>query len=158
MKNMKIKAGLIYVICLSGCILLSVFVANSAEIDPYPTVIIPIFKGGYNLQKYFDASKETKSIRYYVQAGYPPAEVLEFYDAYFNGRGWRSSFEICQRNWEGLNNGTKTAGSHSRQLFASWEHSKFNLKAVLWLTYKMVNKGRQNEVIVKCRLQPKVDN
>jgi hypothetical protein len=146
-----------YRLCLSGCILLIVFVANSAEIDPYPTIIIPIFKGGKNLQKYFDTSKEIKSIHYYVQTGYPPAEVLEFYDAYFNGRGWRSSFEICQRNWQDLSRGTKTAESHSRQLFASWEHSEFKVKALLWITYKMVNEGRQNEVIVKCRVQPELD-
>ena len=45
MNYMKSKAGFIYVICLSGSILLSVFGANSAEIDPYPTVIIPILRG-----------------------------------------------------------------------------------------------------------------
>ena len=154
---MKIKVELIYFLCLIGFILLSLFAANSAEIDPYPTVKIPIFKGGYNLQKYLDASKATKSVRYYVQSGDPPAEVLEFYDAYFTGRGWRPSFEICQRNWQDISKGTKTGGSLLKQLFASWEHSEFHLTAVLWLTYETVNKGPQNEVTVKCRLQPKAD-
>jgi hypothetical protein len=157
LNNLKIKVKLIYFLCLIGFILLGLFAANSAEIDPYPTVNIPIFKGGYNLQKYLDASKATKSVGYYVQSVDPPAEVLEFYDAYFIGRGWRPSFEICQRNWEDLRKGTKTAGPLSRQLFASWEHSEFHLKAALWLTYEMVNQGRQNEVTVKCRLMPKAD-
>jgi hypothetical protein len=154
---MKIKAGIIYFLCLNSCVLLSFFDANSAQIDPYPTVIIPIFQGGYNLQEYFDASKETKSIRYYVQTGTPPAEVLEFYDVFFNGRGWRPSFETCQRNWTDLSEETKTAGPLLRQLVASWEHTEFNLKAELWLTYEMVNEERKNEVSVKCRIQPKVD-
>ena len=157
LNNLKIKVKLIYFLCLIGFILLGLFAANSAEIDPYPTVNIPIFKGGYNLQKYLDASKATKSVGYYVQSVDPPAEVLEFYDAYFIGRGWRPSFEICQRNWEDMRKGTKTAGPLLRQLFASWEHSEFHLKAALWLTYEMVNQGRQNEVTVKCRLMPKAD-
>jgi hypothetical protein len=152
------KVGFIYFLCLKTCLLLSLFDANSAEIDPYPEVIIPIFQGGYKLQEYFVASKETKSIRYYVQTGTPPTEVLEFYDAYFNGRGWQSSFETCQRNWEDLNEGTKAAGPPLKQLFASWVHSELNLKAVLLLTYEMVDNGSITEVTVKCSLQPKADN
>jgi hypothetical protein len=155
---MKMKAGFIYLLCLNGCLLFSLFDANSAEIDPYPTVIIPIFQGGYKLQKYFDAPKETKSIRYYVYTGTPPTEVLEFYDAYFNGSGWQSSFETCQRNWEDLSEETKADGPLLRQLFASWEHSEFNLKALLWLTYEMVHNGSLTEVTVKCSLQPKPGN
>ena len=154
---MKVKAIFIYFLCLNGCILFFLFDANSAQIDPYPNVIIPIFQGGYEVQKHFDSSKKTKSIRYYVRTGAPPADVLEFYDAYFNGSGWQSSFETCQRNWADLSEGTKTAGFLLRQLFASWEHTEFNLKAELWLTYEMVNEGHKNEVSVKCRIQPKVD-
>jgi hypothetical protein len=154
LNNLKIKIKLIYFLCLIGCTLPSLFAANSAEIDPYPTVKIPIFKGGYNLQKYLDASKATKSVCYYVQSVDPPAEVLEFFDAYFIGRGWRSSFETCQRNWEDIRKGTETGSPLLKQLFASWEHSEYHLKAALWLTYEMVNKGRQTEVVVKCILLP----
>lgn len=152
---MKAKTGFIFSLWLIGCILLNVWPANSTETDPYPTLILPIYEGGYNLQKFFDASKETKSIRYYLQTDHPPTDVLEFYDAFFNGSGWRPSFEICQRNWEDLSKETETTGLFQRQLFASWEHPELNLKAELWLTYEMTDKGPQNEVSVKCRLQPK---
>jgi hypothetical protein len=155
MNNMKSKAKFIYFLGLGVCAFLRVSVTDGAEIDPYPSINIPIYKGGYGLQEYFDASQKTKSIHFCVQTGYPPTEVLEFYDAYFNGRGWQSSFEICQRNWEDFSKGTKAAGAPSRGLFASWEHLEFNLKALLWLTFEMDNKGRQNEVMVKCRLQPR---
>ena len=151
---MKIHTGYIYFLSLTVWILFVLGIAHSAEIDPYPTVVFPIFKEGYNLKKHFDASKQTKSIRYYVQSGYPPAEVLEFYDAYFNGSGWRPSFEICQRNWAELDQGTKTAEPLLRRLFASWEHPEFNLKALLWLTFETAGKGQQNEVTVECRVQP----
>ena len=134
--------------------MLNVWAANSAETDPYPTFMLPIYKGGYNLQKFFDTSKKTKSIRYYVLTEQPPTDVLEFYDAFFNGSDWYPSFEICQRNWEDLGKETETARPFSRQLFASWEHPELNLKAELWLTYEMTAKGTQNEVRVKCRLQP----
>ena len=155
---MKVKAIFIYFLCLNGCILFFLFDANSAQIDPYPNVIIPIFQGGYEVQKHFDSSKKTKSIRYYVRTGAPPADVLEFYDAYFNGSGWQSSFETCQRNWEDLSQGTKADDPLLRQLFAAWEHSEFNLKAILWLTYETVDNGSLTEVTVKCSLQPKADN
>ena len=152
---MKIMTGFIFSLCLSTCILLSFSDADSTETDPYSTVIIPIYKGGHNFHKFFDATTETKSIRYYVQTDYPPTDVLEFYDAFFNGSGWHPSFEICQRNWEDLIiKETGTAGSFLRQLFASWEHSELNLKAELWITYEMTDKGPQNEVSVKCQLRP----
>lgn len=155
---MKIKTKFIFLLSLIACIHLSHSISISSEGDPHPTIEIPIFYGGYKVKKIFDSSQETKSVTYQVQTNHPATEVLEFYDAYFNGKGWRSSFEICQRNWEDLSNGTKTAEPMVRQLFASWEHPEFNLKAVLWLAYEIVDKGRQNEVIVKCRLQPKADN
>jgi len=152
---MKIKFKLIHLISLIICIHLSHSISISSALDPHPTIEIPIFQGGYNVEKLFDASKETKSVTYQIQTTNPPAEVLEFYDAYFNGIGWRSSFEICQRNWEDLSDRTKTTAPITRQLFASWEHAELNLKAVLWLTYEAGNTDSQNEVVVKCQLQPK---
>lgn len=152
---MKIKSKFIYLLSLIICIHLSYSISSSSAIDPHPTIEIPIFQGGYNVEKLFDASKETKSITYQIQTTNPPAEVLEFYDAYFNGLGWRSSFEICQRNWEDLGSGEKTVEPIVRQLYASWAHAELNLKAVLWLQYEMVDNERQNEVAVKCQLQPK---
>jgi DNA ligase-1 len=81
--------------------------------------------------------------------------VLEFYDSYFNAKGWRSSFEICQRHWDRLPDGTKAGGPTGKQLFTSWEHPEFNLKAVLRLEYLMVNEKWRDELTVRCRLQPK---
>jgi hypothetical protein len=81
--------------------------------------------------------------------------VLEFYDAYFNGRGWQASFEICQRNWVDRGNEKQSTDSIARELFASWAHPEKNLKAVLWLSYEVGNTGSQNEVVVQCQLQPK---
>lgn len=154
---MKLGSKSVCFLSVIVCMCLSLAVANSAEIDPYPAIKIPIFEGGYNLQKYMDTAKETKSIHYYVRTGYPPAQLLEFYDAFFNGSGWRSSFETCQRNWEGLVDGPRTGVAPVRQLYASWDHPDLKLKAVLWLTYELGKKERQTEVFVKCRLQPKVD-
>lgn len=152
---MKIKSKFIYLLSLIICIHLSYSISGSSALDPHPTIEIPIFHGGYNIEKIFDASKATKSVTYKIQTKNPPTEVLEFYDAHFNGSGWRSSFEICQRNWEDLSDRTKTAAPIARQLFASWEHAELNLKAVLWLQYEMVDNERQNEVAIKCQLQPK---
>jgi hypothetical protein len=154
---MKIKFKFIYLLSFIACIHLSHSISGSSELDPHQTIEIPIFHGGYKVQKIVDASKETKAVTYQIQTNHPPADVLEFYDAHFTGRGWRPSFEICQRNWEDIRKGTKTGGPLLRQLFASWEHTELDLKAVLWLTYEMVDKRRQSEVTVKCSLLPKAD-
>ena len=73
--------------------------SDNSAIDPYSFVEIPVYHKGYNVKQSVNHSKQTKSLSYHVQTNHPAAEVIEFYDAYLNGRGWRSSFEICQRNW-----------------------------------------------------------
>ncbi len=152
---MKIKSKYIYLFILLICVHLSPTLSSSSPLDPHPTIKIPIFQGGYNLEEYFDASNEIKSVTYRVQANNPPTEVLEFYDAYFNGSGWRSAFETCQRNWENSHDGKKRAEPIFRQLYASWAHPGKNLKAVLWLTYAAKNNASQNEVVVQFQLHPK---
>ena len=152
---MKFKSKCVYSLILLVCVHLSPAIASSSQIDPHPTIKIPIFQGGYNLKEHFDVSNEIKSVTYRVQANNPPTEVLEFYDAYFNGRGWQASFEICQRNWVDRGNEKQSTDSIAKDLFASWAHPEKNLKAVLWLSYEVGNTGSQNEVVVQCQLQPK---
>jgi hypothetical protein len=152
---MKIKSEYIYLFILLICVHLSPTLLSSSPIDPHPTIEIPIFQGGYKLEERFDAANEIKSITYRVQANNPPTEVLEFYDAYFNGNGWRSAFETCQRNWAHSGDGKKRAAPIFRQLFASWAHPAKNLKAVLWLTYEAENNVSQNEIVVQFQLYPK---
>lgn len=149
------KSKFLYLLSLIACFHFSYSLSSSSASDPHPTIEIPIFAGGYNIEKIFDAAKSTKSVTYKIQTKNPPTEVLEFYDAYFNGSGWRSSFEICQRNWEDPGGGEKTVEPLVRQLYASWAHPEEDLKAVLWLTYKVASKTSQNEVVVQCRLHPK---
>jgi len=96
---MKTNDGCIYLSGLLGRILLMLLVADSAEINPHPSDRVLIFKGGgYDLEKYYDAGKETNSVQYHFQTDYPPTEVVKFCNTYLNGNGWRSSLEICQRN------------------------------------------------------------
>ena len=151
---MKIKPTFIFLLSLIACIHFSHSLSNSSATDPYPAIEIPIFEGGYNVKKSVDTARETKSITYQVQTSHPPAEVLEFYDAYFNGHGWQSDFEICQRNWETHGKGMKTVEPILRQLYASWAHPEKNLKAVLWITYEAEDTVSQNEVIVQFQLYP----
>jgi hypothetical protein len=151
---MKFKSKCVYSLILLVCVHLSPAIASSSQIDPHPTIKIPIFQGGYNLKEHFDVSNEIKSVTYRVQANNPPTEVLEFYDAYFNGNGWRSAFETCQRNWEHSGDGKKREEPAFRQLFASWAHPAKNMRAVLWLTYGNENNVSQNEVFVQFQLYP----
>ena len=44
-----------------------------------------------------------------------------------------------------------------RQFIYSWEHPEFNVKVFLSLRYETYKKEWQDEVIVACTLQPKVD-
>ena len=152
---MKLKSEYIFFSILIICVYSSPTISSSSQIDPQPTNEIPIFQGGYKLEEHFDAANEIRSVTYRVQADNPPTEVLEFYDAYFNGRGWRSAFETCQRNWENSHDGPKRAEPILRQLYASWAHPGKSLRAVLWLTYAAENNASQNEVVVRLQLYPK---
>jgi hypothetical protein len=153
--NMKIKSKFAYVLPLMVCLHLSYALPSRSASDPHPAIKIPIFHGGYNLEEHFDASDKTKFVTYRVQTNNPPTEVLEFYDAYFNGKGWRSAFETCQRNWENPSGGRKTAEPFLRQLYASWAHAEKKLKAVLWLTYEVENNASQSEIVVQVQIHPK---
>ena len=151
---MRIRSKFIRFICLVAGVNLTLSLSQGFAADPFPSIEIPVFHNGYQIKKEIDRSKGTKSISYHIQTKFPAAEVLEFYDSYFNAKGWRSSFEICQRHWDRLPDGTKAGGPTGKQLFTSWEHPEFNLKAVLRLEYEKVDGKWRNELAVRCQLQP----
>ena len=132
-------------------------ISSSSETDPFITIEIPVFPGAYNVQKIITPSNHSKAVTYHVQTDHPAAEILEFYDAYFNANGWQPSFETCQRNWGSLGDKKNPSESAARQLFASWEHFELKLTAALWLKADMTVKDGQNPVFVTCRLQSKMD-
>ena len=152
---MRIRSKFTRFLCLVASVNLILSLSYGLAADLFPSIEIPVFHSGYQIKQEIDRSKGTKSISYRVQTKFPAAEVLEFYDSYFNAKGWRSSFEICQRHWDRLPDGTKAGGPTGKQLFTSWEHPEFNLKAVLRLEYLMVNEKWRDELAVRCRLQPK---
>ena len=149
---MRTISKYIFTICLFVFFDFNWSFADSSAIDPYPTVEIPVYHKGVNVTRSYDHSKQTKFLSYHVQTDHPAAEVIEFYDAYLNGRGWRSSFEICQRNWGTLSDGANADDFSAKQLFASWQHLEFNLKLDLWLRYERVSRDRQYNVVVHCLL------
>jgi len=151
---MGIRSKFIRFLCLIACVNLTLSLSYGSAADLYPSIEIPVFHNGYDIKKEVDPSAGTKSISYRVQTKFPAAEVLEFYDSYFNAKGWRSSFEICQRHWDRLPDGIKTDGPSGKQLFTSWEHPEFSLKAVLRLEYERVNEKWRNELAVRCQLLP----
>jgi len=151
---MRIRSRFFRLLCLVACVNLTLSLSYGLAADHFPSIEIPIFHNGYDIKKERDRSGGTKSISYRVQKRFPAAEVLEFYDSYFNARGWRSSFEICQRHWDRIPGGSNAGGPSGKQLFTSWEHPELNLKAVLRLEYEMVNERWRGELAVRCRLQP----
>ena len=129
----------------------------SADTDPYPTIDFPVYSGGYDIEYSFNRLKETKELRYKVQTKYPAGEVIEFYDAALNGRGWKPSFEICQRHWASLDNDSPGSGFRARRLYTSWVHPQFRLQLSLLLEYQPPDPTGRDEVVVQCRLQPQPD-
>jgi hypothetical protein len=148
----------IFLVVLAACLHLTVNSAGSTQADPFPTIVLPIYQGGYDIENSFNRMKGTKGLVYKVQTNYPAAEVLEFYDAVLNGRGWKPSFEICQRHWASLGDGSLKKEFKARQLFTSWAHPQFRLQISLLLVYQPPNPTRRDEVVVQCRLQPQLDN
>ena len=142
---------------LAACLHLTVNIADSSETDPFPTIVLPVYQGGYDIENSFNRMKGTKALVYKIQTHYPAAEVLEFYDAVLNGRGWKPSFEICQRHWASLDDGIQKGKPKARQLFTSWAHPQFRLQISLLLEYQPPGSNRRDEVIVQCHLQPRLD-
>lgn len=150
---MRPRSKYIITICLIVFMHFNVSFSDSSESDPYPSVEIPVYHKAYNVTHSFNYSKHTKSLRYRVQTDHPANDVIEFYDAYLTGRGWTSSFEICQRNWGDLSDDAKTDDRSAKQLFASWQHLEFKLKLDLWLRSERVSNDQQDDVVVNCLLQ-----
>jgi hypothetical protein len=152
---MRRRSKFISFLFLVACLKLSLSLPNGLAADLLPSIDIPVFLNGVHIKKEIDRSSATKSISYRLQTKFSAAEVLEFYDSYFNAKGWRPSFEICQRHWARLPDEKKSGGPSVKQLFTSWEHPKLHLKAVLRLEYEMINKKWGDELVVRCQLQPK---
>ena len=136
------------------CVHLVFGIATGSAVDSYRSAEIPIFNEGYKVEKTFDPYKKALTVSYHVQALHPAAEVLEFYDAYFNGKGWISSFETCQRNWMDIGGRTNANEPAARVLFASWEHAGSNRKVLLWIRHRPPTGEREDEVVVEYRVQP----
>ena len=155
---MRLTFNYISAICILCLFEFSLCFAGPSETDPYPSVDIPIYHKGYNVKERYNESAQTKAIIYHVQTDPPAREVIEFYDAELNARGWRSSFEICQRNWDHFSEGENTDSLSAKHLFASWQHLELNLKLDLWIRYERGHKDRQDEVVVNGLMQPLADN
>ena len=152
--HMRYKFKIVSFLILPVCIHLSLSLANSSAGSSTAAAEIPIFSGGYHVNRHLDDSRQTVTVNYRVQTIHPAAEVLEFYDQYFNGKGWISSFETCQRNWADLGETANTSKSPVRLVFASWEHAESNRKVLLWIRHEWQSDQRQDEVVVEYRLQP----
>jgi len=126
----------------------------SSEADPFLADKIPIYQKGYHVEKHVDPATKSELLTYYVRTDQPAADVIEFYDAYFNGIGWKSSFEICQRHWDETAVKDKYGKLQAQQLFTSWQSPEADLKVSLWLINKLYSKGRPDEVLVKFRIEP----
>ena len=147
----------IRLICILGLLVggyLAYTASDSLAADPFLAFEMPIFQGGYDIKKNSDPAGRSKTLSYRVKISSPTTEIIEFYDAYFNGRGWISSFEICQRHWDVPADIPAINTPPVKRMFASWTHPGFDLKVVLWLRQDLAKKQNIDEVNVECRLQP----
>ena len=135
------------------CISAAVFAGTTAS--PHSNIEIPLFQGAYQIQKSVDPISGLAAVGYSVRLKPPATEVIEFYDSFFNGNGWISSFEICQRHWDMAPQQSGDIKPLERQMYASWEHPDFDLRFVLWLKYDSTAKYGADEVTVDGRLQSK---
>jgi len=150
---MKISSKLIFFLFLLWGLHLTHNASGSSDIDHLSANEIPIFHKGYNVEKHVDQATQSEVLTYYVRTDHPAAEVIEFYDAYFNGIGWKSSFEICQRHWDETAVKDQYGKLQPQQLFTSWQSPKTDLKVFLWLINRLYLKGPPNEVLVKFQIQ-----
>jgi hypothetical protein len=150
---MRIPSKLIFFLCLLWGLPLTHAASGSPDARHFSTDEIPIYQSGYNIEKHIDHAAKSELLTYYVRTDDPAAELIEFYDAYFNGIGWKSSFEICQRHWDATAVKDEYGQQQSQQLFTSWQSPEADLKVSLWLINKMYLKRLAGEVFVKFQIQ-----
>ena len=150
---MKTPSKLIFFLCLLWSLPLAYAASGSPDADHFSAVKIPIYQNGYNVEKYIDPATKSELLTYHVRTDYPASEVIEFYDAYFNGMGWNSSFEICQRHWDETAVKDEYGQLQSRRLFTSWQSPEADLRVSLWLINGLNLKGSSEEVLVKFQIQ-----
>jgi hypothetical protein len=155
---MKIKFKRTRLFCLLALAIFHSAQLSGSETDLFSFIDIPIYSNGYDIAKETDHRSKTKSVSYLVQAKFPAAEVIEFYDAYFNAKGWLPSFEICQRHWDHAAVGSKINSLAGTHLFTSWEHPEFKLNAVLRLKYSLEDGSPVDVLAVRCELLRKMDS
>ena len=150
---MGISSKLIVLLCLLGGLPLTTAASGSSETGHFSASKIPIYQKAYQVETYVDPDTKSELLTYYIRTGNPAAEIIEFYDAYFNGIGWKSSFEICQRHWDETAVKDKYGQLQSQQLFTSWRSPEADLKVSLWLINRLNFKGPPDEVLVKFQIQ-----
>ena len=155
MKITTLKRITFGVLCLFGTVHLVATLASGTTLTLPSEIEIPFFDGAYHIQSESDPKGGFKAIRYNVRLAPPAAEVIEFYDSYFNANGWIPSFEICQRHWDNSANQSAETKPLMQQMYASWEHPHLDLKFVLWLKYDQARRYGVEEVTVDGRLQSK---
>jgi hypothetical protein len=155
MKKIKLESVFAGMLILLGGIHSTYSISGASTSDPCPAFTIPIYQGGYNVIKKFNSAEGSQTVNYRIQLKPPAAELIEFYDSYFNGAGWISSFEICQRHWDDYADHQSLDVTPLKQMYASWEHPQLDFKIVMWLRYIPTEKQARNVVKVECRLQKK---
>ncbi len=155
MKITALKRITFGVLCLFGAVHLLATLASGTTLTLPLEFEIPFFDGAYQIKSESDLKGGFKAIRYNVRLAPPAAEVIEFYDSYFNANGWIPSFEICQRHWDIFADQSTETKPLMQQMYASWEHPHLDLKFVLWLKYDRASKDGAEAVTVDGRLQSK---
>ncbi len=144
------------------CSILIVLSCNrmlKAETDPYPNIHIPIVKNAYNIERFSNKPKMTKSANYYVKTVYPATKVLEFYDSKLTEMGFTESLrgEFGKRKWECFIDATTEGAPKVRQLLALWSNAEFNIEAALVMRYERTGEKWGDELHVLCQIQPSID-
>ena len=143
------------ILIVLGSIHFSYAVSVESPPDSHPDVDIPVYHDGYQIEEAVNPDTQTKTVSYRVQLKPPAFEIIEFYDAYFNGAGWISSFEICQRHWDQAAGSSSSKELQTTQMYASWEKPEMDLKFVLWLKHETTDSQPPHVVTVEGRLQRK---
>jgi hypothetical protein len=147
----------ILLLCLIWVLQVTPSVSGSSDAEHFSINEIPIYRNAYNVEKYVDHATKSERLTYSVRTDNPAAEVIEFYDAYFNGIGWKSSFEICQRHWDESAVKDVHGKLRSKQLFTSWQAPETGLKASLWLISRLDLNNNADDLLVNFQITSRGD-
>jgi len=117
------------------------FSSGNGETEPFPDIKIPIHPNAFDVVKYSNEPKGTKSIYYKINIEFPAQDVILFYEEQLKRMEFieYSEDSYGTRRWENFNAKTgnwEIVSTIPARYIATWIDKEKKIRIVLFMRYK----------------------